>query len=193
MRIGHILDSIKRLHYNVGLYIGKWFGKGRFDMGKEALISKGKLLEYEHELEHLKIVKRKEIAETIKEARSHGDLSENSEYDEAKNTQAMIESRILEIEKMLQNARVIDEDELSTDKVGIGCVVKVKDIDEDDIETYAIVSSSESDALAGKISDESPVGSAFMEHKVGDICEVKVPSGITLHYEIMEIGKQSFS
>ena len=162
-------------------------------MSKEALISKNKLTEYEKELEYLKTIKRKEIAETIKEARSHGDLSENSEYDEAKNTQAMIESRIAEIEKMLQSAKVIDEDELTTDKVGIGCVVKVKDIDEGDVETYSIVSSSESDAMAGKISDESPVGSALMEHKVGDVCEVTVPSGITLRYKVMDIGKQSFS
>ena len=162
-------------------------------MSKEALMSKNKLTEYEKELEYLKTIKRKEIAETIKEARSHGDLSENSEYDEAKNTQAMIESRIAEIEKMLQNAKVIDEDELTTDKVGIGCVVKVKDIDEGEVETYSIVSSSESDAMAGKISDESPVGSALMEHKVGDVCEVTVPSGITLRYKVMDIGKQSFS
>jgi transcription elongation factor GreA len=162
-------------------------------MGKEALMSKSKLMEYEHELEYLKTVKRKEMAEIIKEARSHGDLSENSEYDEAKNTQAMIESRILEIEKMLQNAKVIDEDELSTDKVGIGCVVKVKDMDDGGMEIYAIVSSGEADALAGKISDESPVGSALIDHRVGDTVEVAVPSGATLRYKVMEIGKQSFS
>lgn len=161
-------------------------------MIREALISKHKLLEYEHELEYLKTVKRKEIAEIIKEARSHGDLSENSEYDEAKNTQAMIESRIADIERMLQNAKVIDEEELSTDKVGIGCVVKIKELDEGDEEIYAIVSSSESEPLAGKISDESPVGSALMGRAVGDVCEVSVPSGATLHYRILEIGKQSF-
>ena len=102
-------------------------------MGKEALMSKNKLREYEQELEYLKTVKRKEIAEVIKEARSHGDLSENSEYDEAKNSQAMMESRIVEIESILQNAKVIDEDELSTDAVGVGCVVKVKDLDFDEI------------------------------------------------------------
>ena len=162
-------------------------------MPKESLISKGKLMEYERELEYLKTVKRKEIAETIKEARSHGDLSENSEYDEAKNTQAMTESRILEIEKMLQNARVIDEDELTTDQVNIGCTVKIRNIDEDEIESYAIVSSSESDPMIGKISDESPVGAALLGHRVGEVCSTVVPSGATLHYEIMEIGKQSFS
>ena len=162
-------------------------------MPKESLISKGKLMEYERELEYLKTVKRKEIAETIKEARSHGDLSENSEYDEAKNTQAMMESRILEIEKMLQNARVIDEDELTTDQVNIGCVVKIRNIDENEVESYAIVSSSESDPMIGKISDESPVGAALLGHRVGEICSTVVPSGATLHYEIMEIGKQSFS
>jgi len=162
-------------------------------MAKESLISKGKLMEYERELEHLKTVRRKEIAEVIKEARSHGDLSENSEYDEAKNTQAMIEARILEIEKMLQNARVIDEDELTTDKVGIGCVVKVRDVDEDETETYAIVSSSESDPMNGKISDESPVGSALMDHRIGDRVSAAVPSGAVLTFEILEIGKQVFT
>ena len=161
-------------------------------MPKESLISKGKLMEYEHELEFLKTVKRKEIAETIKEARSHGDLSENSEYDEAKNAQAMVESRILEIEKMLQNARVLDEDELTTDQVGIGCTVKIRDIDENEIESYAIVSSSESDPMTGKISDESPVGAALLGHRVGDLCSTVVPSGATIHYEIIEIGKQTF-
>lgn len=162
-------------------------------MGKEALMSKNKLMEYEQELEFLKTVRRKEIAEVIKEARSHGDLSENSEYDEAKNTQAMMESRIVEIESILQNAKVIDEDELSTDAVGIGCVVKVKDLDFDEVEEYAIVSPGEADAMHNKISDESPFGIGLMGHSVGETCEVATPTGAVIRYEILEIGKQSFN
>ena len=158
-------------------------------MAKEALMSKSKLQEYEQELEYLKTIKRKEMAETIKEARSHGDLSENSEYDEAKNAQAVMESRIAEIEHMLQNAKVIDENELSTDKVGVGCTVKIKFVEFGNEEEYAIVSSSEADALANKISDESPVGGALMGHKVGEVVEVETPGGV-LNVEILSIGKQ---
>ncbi len=162
-------------------------------MSKEVLMSKNKLREYEQELEQLKTVKRKEIAEVIKEARSHGDLSENSEYDEAKNAQAMMESRIVEIETILQNAKVIDEDELSTDAVGIGCVVKVKDLEFDEIEEYAIVSPGEADAMNNKISDEAPFGIGLMGHGVGEICEVTTPAGAVIRYEILEIGKQNFN
>jgi len=152
-------------------------------------MSKGKLQEYEQELEYLKTIKRKEMAETIKEARSHGDLSENSEYDEAKNAQAVMESRIAEIETMLKNAKVIDEDELSTDKVGVGCTVKIKYVDLDEEDEYAIVSSSEADALANKISDESPVGGALMGHKAGETVDVETPGGL-IRVEILSIGKQ---
>ena len=159
----------------------------------ESLMSKAKLAEYEKELEYLKTVKRKEMAETIKEARSHGDLSENSEYDEAKNSQAIMEARISEIEKMLQNARVIDEEELSTDHVSIGCTVKLLDMEENEESVYAIVSSSEADAFRNKISDESPVGAALLGHKPGDIVEVMVPAGFAIQYQILEIGKQSFN
>ncbi|MDO4566131.1 MAG: transcription elongation factor GreA [Oscillospiraceae bacterium] len=162
----------------------------------EQLISKNKLIEYEKELEYLKSTRRKEIAETIKEARSHGDLSENSEYDEAKNTQAMVEARISEIEKMLQNAKVIDEDELTTDKVSIGCVVtavfKYPEESERDTETYSIVSSSEADIDSGKISNESPVGKALIGHKVGDKLSIEVGGGI-IDCEVLSIEKQSFS
>ncbi|MEG2677413.1 MAG: transcription elongation factor GreA, partial [Oscillospiraceae bacterium] len=129
----------------------------------------------------------------LNEARSHGDLSENSEYDEAKNSQAMMESRISEIEKMLQNAKVIDEDELSTDKVGIGCIVKVKDLDFDEIEDYSLVSSGEANPMANKISDESPVGNALINAKIGDIVSVTTPTGAVIRYEVLEIGKQNFS
>lgn len=161
-------------------------------MAKEALISKAKLIEYEQELEYLKTIKRKEIAEVIKEARSHGDLSENSEYDEAKNTQAMIESRIVEIEKMLQNAKVLDEDELSTDKISVGSIVKIKYVESGVEAEYCIVSSSESDAMNNKISDESPVGEALIGHKKGDVCEAVTPGG-TVQVKVLNIGKQAFN
>lgn len=155
-------------------------------------MSKAKLKEYEQELEYLKTIKRKEIAEVIKEARSHGDLSENSEYDEAKNTQAMIEARIVDIEKMLQNAKVLDEDELTTDKASIGSIVKVKYMESGDVEEYSLVSSGEADALKNKISDESPVGSALLGHKVNDVCEANAPAGI-IKIKIMSIGKQDLN
>ena len=161
-------------------------------MPKEALMSKAKLKEYEQELEYLKTIKRKEIAEVIKEARSHGDLSENSEYDEAKNTQAMIEARIVDIEKMLQNAKVLDEDELTTDKASIGSIVKVKYMESGDVEEYSLVSSGEADALKNKISDESPVGRALLGHKVNDVCEANAPAGI-IKIKIMSIGKQDLN
>ncbi len=161
-------------------------------MSKEALMSKSKLLEYEQELDFLKTTKRKEIAEVIKEARSHGDLSENSEYDEAKNAQALMESRIAEIENILQNAKVIDEAELSTEHVGIGCTVKVKDLDMNEVEDFAIVSSGEANAMAGKISDESPIGGALVGRRVGDTVTVTTPTGAVIHYQVLEIGKQVF-
>lgn len=161
-------------------------------MSRESLMSKNKLREYEQELEYLKTVRRKEIAEIIKEARSHGDLSENSEYDEAKNTQALMESRIAEIESILQNAKVIDEEELSTEHVGIGCTIKVKDLDFDEIEEYALVSSGEADPMANKISDESPVGAALLGAHVGDTVDVVTPNGAVIRFEVLEIGKQNF-
>ncbi len=155
-------------------------------------MSKTKLAEFEKELEYLKTVKRKEMAEVIKEARSHGDLSENSEYDEAKNSQAIMEARIAELEKMLQNAKVIDEDELSTENVSIGCIVKLLDIEENEEMTYSLVSSSEADAFDNKISDESPVGASLLGHRVGDVVDVVVPNGAVIQYKVLEIGKQSF-
>ncbi len=144
----------------------------------------------EQELEFLKTVRRKEVAQKIKTALSFGDLSENSEYDEAKNDQAMLESRIAYLEKTLTNVKVIDASELSTDKVSIGCTVKLKDLDSGDDEDYSVVSSNEANVLEGKISDESPVGSAMMGKSVGDRFDVTVPSGLIIHYELLEIGKQ---
>lgn len=142
----------------------------------------------EEELEYLKTTKRKEITEKIKVALSFGDLSENSEYDEAKNEQAFVEGRILQLESMLKNASVIDESEVSTDTVNVGAIVKVKDFDFDEEVEYTIVGSAEADPINFKISNESPVGNALMGKKVGQIVEVPVPDGIS-KFEILQIRR----
>ena len=142
----------------------------------------------EDELEFLKTVKRKEITEKIKVALGYGDLSENSEYDEAKNEQAFTEGRILQLENMLKNATVLDESEISTDKVSVGSVVKVKDYEFDEIVEYSIVGSAEADPMNYKISNESPVGIALVGKKIGDIVEVVVPDG-TNKFEILDIRR----
>lgn len=155
---------------------------------KEVVVTYAGLTKLEYELNQLKTVRRKEIAEKIKVARGYGDLSENSEYDEAKNEQGMIESRIAELEKMLKNIRVIDEEELTNEHVMVGSHVKVRDEDGEEDE-YDIVGSTEADPMSGKISDESPVGGALMGHGVGDRVEVQLPSGAIVHYDILEITK----
>ena len=140
------------------------------------------------ELEYLKTVKRQEVAAEIKVALGYGDLSENSEYDEAKNKQAQMEIRIVEIEAMLKNAKVIDEAEISTDTVSLGCTVTVYDVEFDEEIEYSIVGSTEADPSNGKISDESPVGNALLGHKMGEKVFVEAPMG-RLEYEIVEISK----
>ncbi len=141
------------------------------------------------ELDELKSVRRREVADKIKVALSFGDLSENSEYDEAKNEQGIIESRIAEIEATLAHAQVIDDDEISTEKVGIGTTVKILDVDMDEEMEFKIVGTKEADINTGKMSDESPIGSAIMEHKVGETVEVETPSGI-IEFKILEIRKE---
>ena len=142
----------------------------------------------EEELEYLKTVRRKEITEKIKVALGYGDLSENSEYDEAKNDQAFNEGRIIQLENMLKNAVVVDESEIPTDKVSVGSIVKVMDYEFDEEVEYAIVGSAEADPMNFKISNESPVGSALLGKKVGDVVEVTVPSGVS-KFEILEIRR----
>ena len=142
----------------------------------------------EEELEYLKTVKRKEITEKIKVALGYGDLSENSEYDEAKNDQAFTEGRIIQLENMLKNAVVVDESEIPTDKVSVGSIVKVMDYEFDEEVEYAIVGSAEADPMNFKISNESPVGSALIGKKVGDVVEVAVPSGMS-KFEVLEIRR----
>ncbi len=142
----------------------------------------------ENELEHLKTVKRKEITEKIKVALGYGDLSENSEYDEAKNEQAFTEGRILQLENMLKNAEVVDEAEIPSDVVSVGARVKVKDYDFDEEVIYTIVGSAEADPMEFKISNESPVGAGLIGKKVGDIVEISVPDGVS-KYEVLEISR----
>lgn len=153
---------------------------------KEKVVTPEGLKALEDELEELKTVKRKEVAEKIKVARGFGDLSENSEYDEAKNEQGLIESRIIFLEKMLKNVRVLDHSELTNDEVMVGSKVKIKDED-GEIEEYSIVGSTEADPLEGKISDESAVGKGLLGRKVGEVAEITVPSGAVVRYEILEI------
>ncbi|APM37522.1 transcription elongation factor GreA [Clostridium kluyveri] len=142
----------------------------------------------ENELEYLKTVKRKEITEKIKVALSFGDLSENSEYDSAKNEQAFVEGRIVQLENMLKNASMVDEDEVPLDIVGIGSIVKVKDYDLDEEVEYLIVGSAEADPINNKISNESPVGKGLVGKKPGDVIEIQVPDGVS-KYKILNIRR----
>ena len=155
---------------------------------KKNLLTYAGLKKLEEELHDLKVVKRKEVAEKIKEAREQGDLSENSEYDAAKDEQRDIEARIEEIEKILKNAEVVVEDEVDLDRISVGCKVKVHDYDfEEDME-LKIVGSTEANSLEGKISNESPVGKALIGAHTGDIVEVEMPAGI-MKYKVLEIQR----
>ena len=158
-------------------------------MKKNILTYEG-LKKYESELEELKVNKRQEVAQKIKEAREQGDLSENAEYDAAKDEQRDIEARIEELEKLLKNAEVVDEDEVDLDKISIGCKVKILDVEFDEELEYKIVGSTEANSLKGKISNESPVGHALMGHMVGDIVEVETQVG-TIEYKVLEIQKSN--
>ena len=141
-------------------------------------------------LQNLKVVKRKEVAQKIKEAREQGDLSENAEYDAAKDEQRDIELRIEELEKLLKNAEVVVEDEIDLDKINIGCKVKVYDVDEDEEMEFKIVGSTEANSLQNKISNESPVGQALMGKKAGDVVDVETQAGV-IQYKVLEIQRVS--
>ena len=156
---------------------------------KEVILTPSGLKKLEEELEHLKSVKRREVAERIKTAIGYGDISENSEYEDAKNEQAFIEGRIITLEKMLRNARIINDDDVNTDVVSIGSTVKLKDIEFDDVVEYTIVGSAESDPMANLISNESPVGKALLGKTIGAVVEVSVPAGV-IEYEILDINKK---
>ena len=157
---------------------------------KKTLLTYTGLKKLEDELENLKVVKRKEVAGKIKEAREQGDLSENAEYDAAKDEQRDIEARIEELEKILKNAEVVVEDEVDLDKINIGCIVKILDVEYSEELDYKIVGSTEANSLKGKISNESPVGKALIGHKVGDTVEVETPAGV-FAYKILEIQRSN--
>ena len=153
---------------------------------KKTVLTYDGLKRLEEELHELKSVKRKDVAEKIKEARGQGDLSENAEYDAAKEEQAEIEARIVVLEKMLRNAEVIDEDGLDKNSVSVGNKVRVLDKEFNEEVTYVIVGSAEADPFAGKISNESPLGVALLGHVVGDEVTVAAPDG-DIGYKILEI------
>ena len=151
-------------------------------------VSKAGYAKLQEDLEYLVTVKRREVAQKLKEARSFGDLSENAEYDEAKNEQAILESRINELELLISNAVVVEDDDISLDEIGVGSVIRIRDIEFDEVETLQIVGSTESDPDNGKISDESPIGRAALHHKVGDVFEAETPAGL-LKFEVIDISK----
>ena len=157
-------------------------------MAKEFKITSARLKELEAELNYLKTTREKEVAELIKEARSFGDLSENSEYDEAKNEQAKLYGRIAEVENILANAVIIEEGEENTGKVGLGCRVCVLDVEMEEEEVYTIVGSQEADPMNFRISDDSPFGRAMVGKGVGDLVEVEAPVGI-LQFKIVSVEK----
>ena len=157
-------------------------------MAKEFKITSARLKELEQELNYLKTTREKEVAEQIKEARSFGDLSENSEYDEAKNEQARLYGRIAEVENILANAVIIEEGEENTGRVGLGCRVRVLDLELEEEEEYSIVGSQEADPMNYRISDDSPFGRAMVGKGEGDIVEVEAPVGI-LKFRIVSVEK----
>lgn len=154
----------------------------------EVLLTKEGVLELENTLEYLKTVRRLEIAEQIKQARAFGDISENAEYDEAKNEQARIEGEIAHIENTLRNARVIDDDEIDTGVVNVGTTVTVYDLDYDEELVYTIVGSTEANPAMNRISNESPVGVALLGQHIGSEVFVNVPGGV-VRYRITNISR----
>ena len=157
---------------------------------KKNILTYAGLKQYEDELHNLKVVKRKEVAQKIKEAREQGDLSENAEYDAAKDEQRDIELRIEELEKLLKNAEVVVEEEIDLEKINIGCKVKVYEIEEDEEMEFKIVGSTEANSLQNKISNEAPVGQALLGKKVGDVVDVETQVGV-IQYKVLEIQRVS--
>lgn len=159
-------------------------------MDKKNILTYEGLKKYEDELEHLKVVRRKEVADKIKEAREQGDLSENAEYDAAKDEQRDIEARIEELEKILKNAEVVVEEEVDLEKISIGCTVKILDCEFDEELEYKIVGSTEANSLKGRISNESPVGKALLGKRAGDVVKVETQAGV-LSYKILSIDRSN--
>ena len=201
-KILNILDIQGTIGYNTVscgsieiLYFGNRSGNREKGKGKKVIMTAKKniltsegLKKLEDELEELIVVKRKEVAQKIKEAREQGDLSENAEYDAAKDEQRDIEARIEEIEKILKNAEIVDEDEVDLGTINIGCQVRILDCEFDEELTYKIVGSTEANSLKGKISNESPVGKALIGKKVGDMVSVETQVGV-VSYKVLDIQK----
>ena len=156
---------------------------------KKNILTYAGLRRLEDELEDLKVNQRKMIAQKIKEAREQGDLSENAEYDSAKDEQRDIEARIEELEKILKNAEVVDESEADTDTINIGCKVQVLDMEYDDEMEYFVVGSTEADSLKNKISNESPLGKALIGKKVGDVVQVETPDNSIIEFKVLSIAR----
>ena len=187
------LDIRAIFYYNTCVKIGKIKNKNNYKekgriMDKKNILTYAGLRKLEDELEELKVVKRKEVSQKIKEAREQGDLSENAEYDAAKDEQRDIETRIEEIEKILKNAEVVVEEEVDLDKISIGCKIRILDCEFDEELEYKIVGSTEANSLKGKISNESPVGKALLGKKVGDTVTVETQMG-DLTYKVLEIQR----
>lgn len=159
-------------------------------MDKKNILTYQGLKKLEDELQELKVVRRKEVAAKIKEAREQGDLSENAEYDAAKDEQRDIELRIEELEKLLKNAEVVVEEEIDVNKINIGCKVKLLDVEYDEEMEFYIVGSTEANSLQNKISNESPVGQALMGKKAGDVVDVETQAGV-IQYKVLEIQRVS--
>ena len=159
-------------------------------MAEELILTREGYQKIEQEHELLVSVRRKEVAERIKEAISYGDISENSEFDSAKNEQAELEERIIKLENMLRNATIVDDEDISLEVVNVGLVIKVKDMEDGEILDFTIVGSSVIDPQNFKISNESPIGRALMGRRVGDLVEVPIPDGAVIKYEILEINKK---
>lgn len=157
-------------------------------MHKGAYFSKDGYEKLSKELENLKTVKRRELSKAIGEARAHGDISENAEYDAAKEAQGLNEKRIAELEQRLATAQIIDEDRMTSDEILIGATVKLKDSDSGEDLVYTLVAEEEADYAEGKISVSSPVGSGLLNHKEGELIEIKVPAGI-LKYKVIKISR----
>jgi len=157
---------------------------------KKRILTYTGLRALEEELENLKVVRRKEVAVKIREAREQGDLSENAEYDAAKDEQRDIETRIEEIEKILKNVEVVDEDEVDLDKINVGCTVTLYDKEFEEEVEYKIVGSTEANSLAGKISNESPLGKALLGKAIGEDVEVEAQAGV-IEYTVLKIERNA--
>ena len=159
-------------------------------MSKKNILTYEGLKKLEDELQDLKVVKRKEVADKIREAREQGDLSENAEYDAAKDEQRDIEARIEEIEKILKNAEVVVEEDVNLDQINIGCSIRILDLEFDEELEYKIVGSTEANSLKGKISNESPVGKALIGARVGETVSVETQAGV-FQYKVLEIQRSN--